>query len=135
MGVDPFEGQPPTWLANDPWERELWEVLRRMDRAVEAVIVEGPNDRQALRTGGVTVSIHECSSGSGVDGCCRSITDGPVAILTDYDDHGRRLNGELRDRLPDAVVEPRWRRDLGLLLTQRGRYDVESLNNVFDRRI
>ena len=135
MESDPFgDGHIQPWLAGDPWERKLRELLVRMDRSVEVVIVEGPNDRSALRSGGVTVDIHECSTGRGVAGCARTITGGPVAILTDYDDHGRRLNGELRDLLPDAAVAPHWRQELGLLLTSRGRYDIESLNNVFTRR-
>ena len=136
MGSDPFDGDlPPTWLTGDPWERELRELLSRMDRSVNTIVVEGPNDRRGLRAGGVTTTIAECSTGSGIDTLSRKLTDEPIAILTDYDDHGRRLNGQLRDRLPDAAVEPQWRRDLGLLLTQRGRYDIEALRNIFDREL
>lgn len=122
----------PPWLSGDPWERELRELLERMDRSVEAVIVEGTNDRKALQNGGVASRIHTCSQTSGLDAFATCLSARSIAILTDYDDPGRRLNAKLREYIPDRHVEPRWRRDLGLLLTKRGRYDIESLNNVFE---
>lgn len=132
MGTEPFDQDDlPVWIAGDPWERQIRELLDRMDREVDAVVVEGPNDKAALREGGVTVPVFECSSSSGLDTFARRLPGQTIVILTDYDTHGRRLNGQLRDLLSDARIESRWRRDLGLLLTKRGRYDIESLNNVF----
>lgn len=125
---------PIEMRARDPWEREVRELLRSMDRDVEAVIVEGPNDATALRTGGVTVPIHHCAMSTGIIEFATGISVEPLAILTDFDQAGRALNGQLRELIPPSQVESRWRRDLGLLLTQRGHYDIESLNNVFDRR-
>lgn len=131
----PTDRLPPSVRATDPWEREVRSLLRDMDRDVEAVIVEGPNDCSALRAGGVTVPIYECATSAGIVDFAAGITASPVVILTDFDHEGRALNGQLRDLLRPAQVASRWRRDLGLLLTQRGHYDIESLNNVFDRRL
>ena len=127
---DRLEG-PTTWTA-DPWERAVREVLERMDAEVSTVVVEGPRDRAALRTAGVESPIRTCAQSDGLVPFAASLPDGPIAILTDYDTAGRQLNGRLRELVHDGRVESRWRRELGLLLTQRGRYDVESLNNVFD---
>lgn len=127
------ERMPPTVRDADAWERELRELLAAMDRAVGAVIVEGPNDEAALRAAGITAPIYQCSTATGLYAMSAAITESPIVILTDYDDAGRSLNGRLRKLLPEADVAPNWRRDFGLLLTQKGRYDVESLNNVFDR--
>lgn len=134
MTTERVEDRLPDWLSGDPWERDVRKLLARMNRRVETVIVEGPNDRAALRTAGVDARIRTCSQTDGLVDFAASLEGAPIAILTDYDDPGRRLNGRLRHLLPDGRVDPCWRRDLGLLLTQRGRYDIESLNNVFRAR-
>lgn len=121
------ERNPRAQLA---WEREIRAVLAEMDRTVTVVIVEGKRDRCALERLGVETPILTCAQSAGLLAFAQSIDGGPVAILTDFDDHGRRLNGQLREYLPDAHVEVRWRRTLGLLLTQRGHYDIEALNGI-----
>lgn len=132
MGIEDLDVVIPPWLTADPWEREVRQLLVSMDREVDAIVVEGPNDTSALRAGGVETHIAECARCRNLDHFADELAGGPIAILTDFDDHGRRLNGRLRDLLPDHRVESRWRREVGLLLTQRGRYDIESLNNVFE---
>ena len=119
------------WLVSDPWEREIRELLDEMDAGIDTIVVEGPRDTAALRGGGVTSPIAECARCQNLHRFTDRLDDDQIAILTDFDEHGRHLNGRLRELLPDRHVESRWRRDLGLLLTQRGRYDIESLNNVF----
>ncbi len=131
MDYGDLDERMPETLAADPWERELRHLLDRMDERVGTVIVEGPRDQDGLRAAGVTAPIRACGNCEGLMSFVETIEGSPIAILTDFDDHGRHLNGRFRDLLPDHRVEPRWRRDLGLLLTQRGRYDIESLNNVF----
>lgn len=121
----------PETVRADPWERELGRLLEEMDRQVGAIIVEGRRDRDALRAAGVSSPIRSCGQCGGLVNFMETVDGDPIAILTDYDEHGRRLNGRFRDLLPGHRVDSRWRRDLGLLLTQRGRYDIESLNNVF----
>ena len=133
--TDDLEDRLPPSIATDPWERALREVLDGMDREVAQIVVEGPNDRQALRKAGLDSPIEECSQTAGLTGFADQLTGDPIAILTDFDDAGRRLNGRLRDVLPDARVATHWRREVGLVLTQHGHYEIESLNNVFKRRL
>lgn len=141
MGVEELDDVLPPSLWLDPWEREILDILERMDESVDAVVVEGPNDTEALRRAGVETKILECTRCSRLYRVSDRLSWHSVAILTDFDEHGRHLNGRLRELLSDRDVELRWRRELGLVLTQRGRYDIESLQNVFesislaDRRI
>lgn len=132
MSPGPTSDELPDFLAGDPWERELRQLLEEMDRDVEAVVVEGPRDRTALRTAGVDSAVYECSPGPDLVTFARSLQGDPITILTDYDQAGKRLNGRLRDLLPESRIETRWRQEIGLLLTQRGRYDIEALSNVFE---
>ena len=115
------------------WEREVRGLLAAMDRAVATIVVEGKRDEQALEKLGVNTQIVACAQAIDLLELARSIDGEPIAILTDYDAHGRDLNGTLREYLPDGRVDPRWRRELGLLLTQQGHYDIESLNGISDR--
>ncbi len=120
------------WLHPDPWVRSIRELVTDMDATVPTVVVEGKRDRQGLERAGYTGTVRQCSDASGIVPFADSLEGTPVAILTDYDGAGRQLNGRLRELLPARRVDPYWRRELGLLLTQRGRYDIEALNNVFD---
>jgi 5S rRNA maturation endonuclease (ribonuclease M5) len=111
---------------------DVQQLVQKMNRDVDAVIVEGPNDREALKSAGVTRPIHTCSDTNGIVGFARSMAaEGTVAILTDFDEAGKRLNGRLRELLPGRKVRSIWRQKLGKLLTEHGRRDIESLNNVF----
>lgn len=110
---------------------DVKQLVREMDRDVDAVIVEGQNDRAALQRAGCTTPIYTCSQTNGLVGFARDIADGRIAILTDFDEEGKRLNGRLRDLLPGKHVRPIWRQKFGKVLTASGRRDIESLNNVF----
>lgn len=130
--MDDLDDEIPTRVLYDPWEQALHELLMEMDQRVDVIVVEGKRDREALRSAGIESPIKPCAHATTLDRCISELEGESIAILTDFDEHGKRLNGRFRDRLPDDRVEPRWRRELGLILTQRGRYDIESLNNIFD---
>ncbi len=111
---------------------DVEQLVRDMNQNVDAVIVEGKNDKAALERAGCTAEIYTCSRSNGLVGFARSVAiEDRIAILTDYDAEGKRLNGRLRDLLPGKHVRPIWRQKLGKLLTEYGRRDIESLNNVF----
>lgn len=115
-------------------ETEVRALVEKMERDVDAVIVEGRRDKDALRAAGFTNTIHTCSDANGLVNFARAIPlDETVTILTDFDQEGKRLNGRLRDLIPGSQVRPIWRKKIGKLLTEHGRRDIESLNNVFDR--
>lgn len=111
---------------------DVERLVHAMNRDVDAVVVEGRNDRTALERAGVTQPIYTCSDANGLVAFARTVAqEDSVAILTDFDAEGKRLNGRLRDLLPGRCVQPIWRQKLGKLLTRHGRRDIESLNNVF----
>lgn len=121
----------PFTVSGDPWSTAIRDFIAEMDRSVAVAIVEGERDRMGLERAGFTGEIRECATAQGLRPFAASIEGDPIAILTDYDSPGRDLNGKLRDLLPDRRVDAYWRRELGLLLTKRGHYDIEALNNVF----
>lgn len=110
---------------------DIMGVVDQMNAELDAVIVEGERDRRAVRAAGFEGRILTFSESAGVHPFLETVEGLRVTILTDYDREGRRINARLRTHLSDRYVEPRWRRELGRLLTQQGRYDVESMNNLF----
>lgn len=124
------------WYRQERRERailraDIMGVIDRMNAELDAVIVEGERDRRAVRAAGFEGRILTFSNSAGVLPFVETVDGLRVTILTDYDREGRRINAKLRTHLSDRDVEPRWRRELGRLLTERGRYDVESMNNLF----
>ncbi|MFB6076702.1 MAG: hypothetical protein ABEK12_01060, partial [Candidatus Nanohaloarchaea archaeon] len=55
-----------------------------------------------------------------------------VAILTDFDQEGRELNGRLQELIPERRNRKIWRKKLGKVLTGKGRRDIEAINNIVD---
>lgn len=112
---------------------EVESLVQDIDRDVDAAVVEGGHDREALERAGFSGRIYTCSENSnGVVALGRKIAaeNDAVSILTDFDEEGRSLCGKLRDIIPDSDVHRIWRRKLGKLLTRRGRRDIESINNI-----
>lgn len=115
---------------------EVESLVQEMDRDVDAAIVEGRKDKEALQKAGFTGKIYKCSENSnGMASFSRKVgaENSSVSILTDFDSEGRSLCGSLRDSLPEKKVHRIWRRKLGKLLTVNGRRDVESINNILGR--
>lgn len=115
--------------------QDIRDIVGEMDRDVDAVIVEGPHDEEALRTAGFTGDIYTVSNTrDGVTALAERVnaeTDS-VAILTDFDPEGRELNRELQEAIPESRNQKVWRKKLGSVLTAKGRRDIESINNIFD---
>lgn len=114
---------------------EVVDVIQRMDRDVDAVIVEGRHDREALERAGFSGKIYRCSETRGsLNSLAREVTEDEVtvSILTDFDEEGRKLCGKLREALPERRTRRIWRRKIGELLTRKGRRDIESINNLLD---
>ena len=131
MDPGPIDDLPIEPYYPDPWVQSVHTLIREMDQSVEIVIVEGKRDQAGLEAAGYTGSIIQCSNTAGIVPFAHQLDEEPIAILTDYDPAGRELNGKLRELIPARKVDAYWRRELGLLLTQRGRYEIEALNNIF----
>ncbi|MDY6761966.1 MAG: hypothetical protein SVY41_02875 [Candidatus Nanohaloarchaea archaeon] len=112
------------------------QLVGRMDRDVEAAVVEGGRDRAALEKAEFTGTIYTCSENSnGVVALARRVAqeNTAVAVLTDFDPAGKELHGKLRESIPARHVHGIWRQKLAELLTVNGHRDIESINNIIDR--
>lgn len=112
--------------------QDLETFVREMTEEVDAVVVEGPRDRAALRTFGYSGPIL-LASGNGQNRADFIDSIGEryrrVALLTDFDDEGRALEARLRSRLERSGVKiaPEWRNRLRGLLDGTGCRAVEGL--------
>ncbi|MDY6768624.1 MAG: hypothetical protein SVW02_00775, partial [Candidatus Nanohaloarchaea archaeon] len=92
---------------------EVVGLVEEMDRDVDAAIVEGSNDQEALEKAGFTGAIYTCSENTnGVVSLARTVSreNTAVSILTDYDSEGSDLCGKLRDAIPDGQLHGIWRK-------------------------
>lgn len=115
-----------------PLQHDVEELIAAMDEDVDCAIVEGGNDRDALRRAGFTGSIETCSETDGFVAFAKRVarTYDRVAILTDYDEEGKELNRKLQAYIPGSRNRKRWRKELGKILTDHGRRDIEAITNV-----
>lgn len=118
------------------FEAELRQALagmvREMAGEVDAVVVEGPRDREALRALGYSGPVLLASgSGQGRADFVDSIGERyrTVALLTDFDGEGRAMAARLRGRLERSGVRvaPEWRVKLRSLMEGTGCRTVEGL--------
>jgi len=114
---------------------DLIALLGELEGAVDAVVVEGARDVEALRRLGFRGRVETCSrvgvsDGDLVEGIARS--SWAVVILTDFDEAGRGLDRRLSRLLErrGVRVERRLRRAVGRLMAALGVYAVEALDNV-----
>ena len=113
---------------------ELCDVIREMDDFVDAIVVEGVHDREALEALGVTKEIATYSAGFSYAGFVDYLMNRyrRIAILTDYDRAGKRLNRRLTASLERAgvKVENQYRERIGRILCLRGIRDIESITSL-----
>ncbi|RZN35664.1 MAG: toprim domain-containing protein [Methanophagales archaeon ANME-1-THS] len=117
---------------------ELEDVMQEMDNFVDAIVVEGAHDKEALEKLGITKEILLCSSRPRTDFVDYiSSRHKKVVILTDYDRTGKRINKKLSSWLERAgiKVEKRYRDDDRLILGFRGMRSIESVNALKKRII
>ncbi|MDI6810415.1 MAG: toprim domain-containing protein [archaeon] len=115
---------------------ELESVIQEMDYFVDAIIVEGIHDREALEELGITKEILACSSKPYCDFVgYLSSRHKKVVILTDYDRTGKRINKKLSSWLEreGIKVEKRYRDEVGRILGFRGMRSIESVNSLKKR--
>ncbi len=87
--------------------QELRHLVSEMAYSVDAVIVEGRRDVEALRTLGFSKPIYTCSGTSMPRGeLCSTVAKecSRVAILTDMDEEGEHLFSEFRRMLTEMGV-------------------------------
>jgi len=115
---------------------ELERVIQEMEDFVDAIIVEGIRDKEALEELGITKEIVMCSSKPDTEFVdYLSSRHKKVTILTDYDRAGKEFNKKLSARLERAgiKVENQYRGRIGKILGLRGMRDIESVNSLKKR--
>ncbi|MHC1611048.1 MAG: toprim domain-containing protein [Candidatus Methanospirareceae archaeon] len=115
---------------------ELERVIKEMDDFVDAIIVEGIRDKEALEELGITKEILMCSSRPDTEFVdYLSSRHKKVAILTDYDRAGKEFNRRLSTQLERAgiKVENGYRGRIGRILGLRGMKCIESVNSLKKR--
>lgn len=115
------------------YREQLRKLAGRIDRDVDAIIVEGKSDEHALRQLGVGIRVFKFG-GRGVDEFCETVgrVSERVVILTDFDRHGKELNKEMQSLLVEETdVLASYRRDFGKLLTSKDRYCIEDITPLF----
>lgn len=115
-------------------KKELESITEKLNRDLDAIIVEGFSDRRAMRKLGFEKKIFE-SAERDLELLAEDIERGAdrVAILTDFDSHGKEENRKLRQLLQDRVdVLGSARREFGKQLTGEGRMAVEDVAPLFE---
>ncbi len=116
---------------------ELCEVIHEMDGSVDAIVVEGVHDREALEELGVTTNIEIYSVGYNYTSFVEYLMKRyrRVTILTDYDRAGKKLNRRLTARLEreGVKVERHYRDKIGRILGFRGIRNIESITSLARR--
>jgi len=116
---------------------ELCSVVQEMDDFVDAIVVEGAHDKEALEALGVTKEIAMYSAGFSYAGFVDYLMSRyrRVTILTDYDRAGKKLNRRLTASLEreGVKVENRYRERIGRILCVRGIRNIESITSLTKR--
>jgi 5S rRNA maturation endonuclease (ribonuclease M5) len=111
----------------------LIEVTERLDRDLDALIVEGFCDKQVMRKLGFEGKIF-LSAERNNELLAEDVGRGAerVAVLTDFDSHGKKQNREIRHELQDKVdVISASRKEFGAQLTSTGRRAIEDIEPLF----
>ncbi len=115
---------------------ELESVIQEMEDFVDAIIVEGIRDKEALEELGITKEIVLCSSRPDTEFVdYLSSRHKKVTILTDYDRAGKEFNKKLSIRLERAGIKVvnQYRGRIGKILGLRGMRCIESVNSLKKR--
>ncbi|PSH01711.1 MAG: hypothetical protein BRC27_01240 [Nanohaloarchaea archaeon SW_10_44_10] len=109
--------------------QKLIKVTGRLDRDLDALIVEGFCDKQVMRKLGFEGKIF-LSAERKTELLVEDVERGAekVAVLTDFDSHGKEQNRKIRQQLQDKVdVLNSAREEFGVQLTSTGRRTIEDI--------
>ncbi len=112
----------------------LENEVEKLDRDVDSIIVEGFSDKRVMRMLGFEGKIFESAERTHED-LAEDVERGSekVAILTDFDSHGKQQNKEIRQHLTGKVdVISSARKQFGKQLTKEGRMAVEDVAPLFE---
>ncbi len=113
--------------------KQLEAVVEKLDRDVDAAIVEGFMDKQVLVRLGFTGKVF-LSAERSLESLVEDVERGSerVAVLTDFDNHGKDQNRKICHELQGRVdVINAARKEFGSQLTSTGRMAVEDARPLF----
>lgn len=113
----------------------LTRLLEELETLVDVVIVEGPRDLEALRLLGFKGEVSLFSQVGVPDADFMDTASreyGSVAILTDFDEEGRKIDLALSEGFErrGLRVEKELRYEMGRIMAALRVYAIESLDNV-----
>lgn len=115
---------------DDFYHREqLRDLVHRIDRDADAVVVEGRHDKEVLEHLGLSVRVFTCAGRIPTE-FCNTVgrVSSHVVMLTDFDSHGKELNREMSRMLSEKTdVMHAYREEFGALLTSKGRHCIEDI--------
>ena len=113
--------------------KELEAIVEKLDRDLDAIVVEGYGDKEVMRKLGFTGKIF-LSAERKNELLAEDIGRGSekVGILTDFDEHGKEENRKLRQLLQQKVdIVYSARQEFGKKLTSKGRRTIEEIKPLF----
>jgi len=116
----------------------LTRLLGELETLVDIVIVEGPRDLEALRLLGFKGEVSLFSQVGVPDADFMDTASreyGSVAILTDFDEEGRKIDLALSEGFErrGLRVEKELRYEMGRIMAALRVYAIESLDNVQEK--
>jgi 5S rRNA maturation endonuclease (ribonuclease M5) len=115
-------------------KNRLEDIIEDIDRNVDSVIVEGWSDKKMIQKMGFEGKIF-MSAERTVEDLVEDVSRGSnaVAVLTDFDAHGKEAAEEISRRLQEEVdVLRSARKKFGAQLTSTDRRAVEDVRPLFD---
>lgn len=113
--------------------KKLEQIVEKLDRDLDSIIVEGYDDRKAIKNLGFTGKIF-LSAEKTVEDLVEDVSRGSerTAVLTDFDEHGKKQNRKISQALLGEVKNSiSSRREFGKQLTSHGRHAVEDVKPLF----
>lgn len=114
-------------------KKRLENLVKDMNRDLDSIIVEGYSDRIVMEKLGFEGKIF-LSAERSVEDLAEDVSRGAerVAVLTDFDSHGKDQNREISKALEEEVdVFRSIRKDFGAQLTSQDRRAVEDIGPLF----
>ena len=113
--------------------KRLEEIVETINKDVDSIIVEGYSDKQVMNQLGFEGKIF-LSAERTLEDLAEDVSRASerVAILTDFDEHGKEENQKILQELQSQVdVIKASRKEFGSQLTSTGRRAIEDVSPLF----
>lgn len=113
--------------------QKLENIVKGLNQDVDSIVVEGFSDKLVMQKLGFTGKIF-LSAERKLEDLVEDVSRGAekVAVLTDFDQHGKQQNKEISQELEEEVdVVRASRKEFGAQLTSTGRRCIEDIRPLF----